>query len=88
MKGIAMCEQGINVGQMKLAIGQSDDAVAMVQQWLEQLHQLADHGKRTDVSVALAQANVLLGEVRGKLDAAINDLDGRPADDGTTIELV
>jgi len=83
-----MCEQGINVGQMKLAIGQSDDALAMAQQWLEQLHHLADHGKRSEVSVALAQAGVLLGEARGKLDAALIDLDGKPADDGTTIELV
>ena len=83
-----MCEQGINVGQMKLAVGQSDDALAMVQQWLEQLHHLADHGKRMDVSIALAQAGVLLGEVRGKLDTAIIDLEGKPADDGTTIELV
>ena len=82
-----MCEQGINTGQMKLAIGQSDDALAMAQQWLEQLHHLADHGKRTEVSIALAQANVLLGEARGKLDIAINDLDG-PAADTTTVELV
>lgn len=82
-----MCEQGINTGQMKLAIGQSDDALAMAQQWLEQLHHLADHGKRTEVSIALAQANVLLGEARGKLDKAINDLDG-PAADTTTVELV
>jgi len=83
-----MCEQGINVGQMKLAVGQSDDALAMVQQWLEQLHHLADHGKRTEVSIALAQANVLLGEARGKLDAALEDLEGRPADGGATVELV
>lgn len=82
-----MCEQGINTGQMKLAIGQSDDALAMAQQWLEQLHHLADHGKRTEVSIALAQANVLLGEARGKLDKALNDLDG-PAADTTTVELV
>lgn len=82
-----MCEQGINTGQMKLAIGQSDDALAMAQQWLEQLHHLADHGKRTEVSIALAQANVLLGEVRGKLDAALGDLDG-PAADTSTVELV
>ena len=83
-----MCEQGVNVGQLKLAIGQSDDALAVVQQWLEQLHHLADHGKRPDVSAALAQAGVLLGEARGKLDAAIADLEGPSADDGTTVELI
>lgn len=83
-----MCEQGINVGQMKLAIGQSDDALAMAQQWLEQLHHLADHGKRSEVSKALAQAGVLLGEARGKLDAALTDLEGKPSDGGATVELV
>ena len=83
-----MCETGINIGQMKLAVGQSDDAIACVQQWLEQLHHLADHGKRPDVSAALAQAGVLLGEARGKLDDAIADLEGPSADDATTVELV
>ena len=83
-----MCEQGVNVGQLKLAIGQSDDALAVVQQWLEQLHHLADHGKRPDVSAALAQAGVLLGEARGRLDDAIADLEGPSADDSTTVELV
>jgi hypothetical protein len=82
-----MCEQGVNVGQLKLAIGQSDDAIAVVQQWLEQLHHLADHGKRAEVSAALAQAGVLLGEARGKLDAAIADLEEAPKD-GTTVELI
>jgi len=82
-----MCETGININQMKLAVGQSDDALAMVQQWLEQLHHLADHGKRADVSAALAQANVLLGEVRGKLDAAMEDLEGTTPD-ATTVELI
>ena len=82
-----MCETGVNVGQLKLAVGQSDDALAVVQQWLEQLHHLADHGKRADVSAALAQANVLLGEARGKLDTAITQLEGGTAD-STTVELV
>ena len=83
-----MCETGINIGQMKLAIGQSDDALACVQQWLEQLHHLADHGKRQDVSAALAQAGVLLGEARGKLGGAIDDLEGVSASDTTTVELI
>jgi len=83
-----MCETGVNVGQLKLAIGQSDDAVAVVQQWLEQLHHLADHGKRAEVSTALAQAGVLLADARGKLDAAIADLEGNASGTETTVELV
>jgi hypothetical protein len=83
-----MCEQGVNVGQLKLAIGQSDDALAVVQQWLEQLHHLADHGKRAEVSKALAQAGVLLGEARSKLDDAIEDLEGQPKSAEATVELI
>ena len=82
-----MCEQGINTGQMKLAIGQTDDALAMAQLWLEQLHHLADHGKRAEVSAALAQAGVLLGEARGKLDDAIGELEGAQPGDAT-VELL
>lgn len=82
-----MCEQGVNVGQLKMAIGQSDDAIAAVQKWLEQLHHLADHGKRVEVSTALAQAGVLLGEARGKLESAIDDLDGAPKE-SATVELL
>jgi len=83
-----MCENSVNVPQLKLSIGQVDDAVALAQQWLEQLHHLADHGKKHDASVELAQANVLLGEVRGKLEDAVNLLEGRPASPDVTVELV
>jgi len=83
-----MCEQGFNVGQLKLAIGQSDDAIAMVQQWIEQLHHIADHGKRAEVSKDLAQASVLLGEARAKLDDAIAELEGTPRGPETTVELI
>lgn len=82
-----MCENNVNVPQLKLSIGQVDDAVALAQQWLEQLHHLADHGKKHEASMELAQANVLLGEVRGKLEDAVNTLTGRDADD-VTVELV
>ena len=83
-----MCETGVNIGQLKLAIGQSDDAIAVVQQWLEQLHHLADHGKRAEVSATLAQAGVLLADARGKLDVAIGDLEGGGRGADTTVELV
>jgi hypothetical protein len=85
-----MCESGINIGQLKLSIGQVDDALSMSQQWLEQLHHLADHGKKSEASKELAQATVLLGEARGKLDDAISALEGRSPsdDDGVEVELV
>ncbi len=82
-----MCEQGINIGQMKLAVGQSDDAIALVQQWLEQLHHLADHGHEAAASADIAQATVLLGEARAKLESAIEALEGGGAVD-VSVELV
>ncbi len=82
-----MCEQGVNLGQLKLAVGQSDDAIAMVQQWLEQLHRLADHGGEHAASADLAQTTVLLGEARAKLEAAIEALEGRGGSD-VSVELV
>jgi hypothetical protein len=83
-----VCENNVNVGQLKLSVAQVDDSVALAQQWLEQLHHLADHGKKPEVSAELAQAGVLLGEARAKLEAAIDALEGRPADSGITVELI
>jgi len=83
-----VCENSVNIPQLKVSIAQVDDAVALAQQWLEQLHHLADHGKKADTSVELAQANVLLGEARAKIQRAIDALDGRADDSGITVELV
>ena len=83
-----MCENNVNIPQLKVSVAQVDDAVALAQQWLEQLHHLADHGKKAEVSAELAQANVLLGEARAKIERAIETLDGTPADSGITVELV
>jgi hypothetical protein len=78
----------VNIPQLKVSVGQVDDAVALSQQWLEQLHHLADHGKKPEASVELAQANVLLGEARAKLEAAIGALEGTSAGSDVTVELV
>jgi hypothetical protein len=83
-----VCENSVNIPQLKVSVAQVDDAVALAQQWLEQLHHLADHGKKADASAELAQANVLLGEARAKIERAIDALDGRSDDDGITVELV
>jgi len=81
-----MCEGGINNGQMKLAIAMVNDSLALSQQWLEQLHHLADHGRRTATSAELAQVTVMLGEAREKLDAAVESLD--VVEDDVTVELI
>jgi hypothetical protein len=83
-----MCQKGVNTDQMKLMIGQADDTLAMAQQWLEQIHHLADHADLTDTSKEVAQASVLLGEVRAKLDHAANALDGGSTAPDASVELV
>jgi hypothetical protein len=82
-----MCENSVNVPQLKISVGQVDDAIALSQQWLEQLHHLADHGKKPEASAEIAQASVLLGEARGRLQSAINELEGLASSD-VTVELV
>lgn len=79
-----MCEGGINSGQMKLAVAMINDALALSQQHLEQLHHLADHAGRSATSAELAQVTVMLGEAREKLDSAVENL--AVADDDVTIE--
>jgi len=69
-----MCEGGINDGQMRLAVAMVNDSLALAQQWLEQLHHLADQGHRTATSAELAQVTVMLGEAREKLDSAADAL--------------
>lgn len=81
-----MCEKGVNTDQMKLMMGQVDDSLAMAQQWLEQIHHLADHAGLTDPSTSVAQATVLLGEARAKVDSAINELDAN--ENGFSVERV
>lgn len=80
-----MCEGGINTGQMKLAVAMINDALALSQQHLEQLHHLADQGRRTATSAELAQVTVMLGEAREKLDAAVDKL-SLAEDDDVTVE--
>lgn len=83
-----MCEKGVNKDQMKLMVAQVGDSLAMAQQWMEQIHHLADHGGLHDESVSVAQASVLLGEARAKLDSAMSSLDGNSTDEGVTVELI
>ena len=82
-----MCEKGVNTDQMRLMIAQVDDSLGMSQQWLEQIHHLADHAGLPEPSSAVAQATVLLGEARSKLEAATNRIEGHSNGD-VTVERV
>ncbi|MBN2405630.1 MAG: hypothetical protein JXE06_08620 [Coriobacteriia bacterium] len=81
-----MCEGGINTGQMKHAMAMVEDQLALAQQWLEQLHHMADHGHRAASSAELAQVTVMLGQAREKIETAMAKLD--VSTDDVTVERV
>ncbi len=83
-----MCQKGVNTDQMKLMITQAGDQLGMAQQWLEQIHHLADHGELSGPSAEVAQASVLLGEARAKLEDAVASLEGNEAGPDISVELV
>lgn len=81
-----MCQQGINLDQLRLSVGQAGDVIGTAQSSLEQLHHLADNGSQPEASARIAQASVLLGEARAKLEEAVDQLDGDSG--GVSVELV
>lgn len=83
-----MCQKGVNPDQLKVMIGQIDDALALTQQWLEQVHHLADHGGMERPSASVAQASVLIGEARAKLEHSTDLIDGEPGGPDASVELV
>lgn len=83
-----MCQNGVNTDQTKLMVTQADDALGMAQKWLEQLHHLTDHAGLADAGRELAQASVLIGEARAKLQDASDVLDGQTAGPDVTVEIV
>lgn len=83
-----MCENGINADQLSLSIRQTIDALGTSQKWLEDLHHLADHGHRHEVSSELAQATVLLGEARARVEQALEAIEGHTSSSDVTVELV
>jgi hypothetical protein len=82
-----MCEKGVNTDQMRLMLAQVDDSLGMSQQWLEQIHHLADHADMRDPSALVAQASVMLGEARAKLEQAGDQMGGDSGGD-ITVERV
>jgi hypothetical protein len=82
-----MCENGINVDQLRVSVAQVNDSLGMSQTWLEQLHHMADHAGREGTSTELAQVTVLLGEARARLERALDDLESAGHED-VTVELV
>ncbi|MBE0417756.1 MAG: hypothetical protein IBX63_08315 [Coriobacteriia bacterium] len=68
-------------------IAQVDDSLALAQQWLEQIHHLADRAEEADGSALVAQATVLLGEARAKLQSS-TDIIGNGPGNQASVERV
>ena len=83
-----MCQKGVNTDQLKMMIAMANDQIATVQRSLEQIHHMADHAELTHPSASIAQASVMLGEARGKLEHAAEHLDGHSHDHDASVELV
>lgn len=79
-----MCEGGINAAQMRFSIEQTNESLALAQEWAEKLHHLADNAHRTEASIELAQVSVMLGEAREKLETAAESLE--VGDSDVTVE--
>lgn len=82
-----MCEGGINVDQLKFAIEQADETVALGRRWVHRLYHQADGRGRDDVAAELKAAQALIDRAREHIAGALKAVDG-PSDDGVTVELV
>jgi hypothetical protein len=78
----------VNVAQLRLSIAQMTEMLGLVQESLEQLHHMADHGGIKEASKDLAQATASLGEVRSRLEAAAEGLEGHKAGPDISVERV
>lgn len=82
-----MCENGVNVDQMRISLEQSQTTLGLVGGWLgDSAHRLG-HASRDDVAGSLAEARKLVDEAAAIVASAITDLDAQPAG-SVTVERV
>jgi len=65
-----MCTNGVNATQLKAAIEQIDEAVALTRRWTHRSYHTADNGLMAKTAAKLQQAQSLLDEVRALLSEA------------------
>ena len=84
-----MCTNGINASQLKGAIVQVDEAVALSRRWLHRCYHGAEDGLLLITAEKLKDAQFLLDEVRSLLDEAVGIVENEtPAESGVTVKLV
>ena len=82
-----MCENGMNIDQMKAAVGQSDSTLGLVESWLGQTAHTASHAGRQDLVRQIAAARSLVSGAREALAGAVKQLDAG-GDASVTVELL
>ncbi|MDR2672237.1 MAG: hypothetical protein LBC35_02885 [Coriobacteriales bacterium] len=65
-----MCTNGVNAGQLKAAIEQIDEAVALTRRWTHRSYHSAEDGQLEKSATTLQKAQGLLDDVRALLDEA------------------
>ena len=84
-----MCTNGVNADQLKAAIEQVDEAVALSRRWTHRCYHSADEGQLPKTAAKLREAQSLLDEVRALFEEAGDIVDRESAAvDSVTVELV
>ncbi len=82
-----MCENGVNIDQMRLMIDQVSSALALSQQSLGQIHHLAGHAEMTETGAAVEKASALLSDAIAELETAKERMEADSVAD-VTVERV
>jgi hypothetical protein len=85
-----MCTNGVNAGQLRAAIEQVDEAVALCRRWTHRAYHQADDGLMPKTAAKLKAAQELLDEVRAALGEAADLAEGETVagSPGVTVNLV
>lgn len=84
-----MCTNGVNTAQLKAAIEQIDEAVALTRRWTHRAFHLAEDGQLPKTAAKLKDAQALLDDVRAELEEATSIVEREDASAATaTVALV
>jgi hypothetical protein len=85
-----MCTNGVNAGQLRAAIEQVDEAVALCRRWTHRAYHQASDGVMPNTAAQLKAAQELLDEARAALSEAASAADDEAAAPaaGVTVNLV
>jgi len=84
-----MCTNGVNADQLKGAVEQVDEAIALSRRWTHRCYHRAEDGQMPKTAAKLKEAQDLLDEARALFEEAGDIIDRESALAGNvTVELV